>query len=374
MLPGSLRTHGLVVFLLGISSHAQARPPFSDPAAPSFIVRLQRNQSDKNVCAIVRGDGMFHVESETTNHFEASEGTLDDTELADLNAVLRNSDLAALRQKKITSPLVMTEKDEFVLSILRSPLTQDLVFMNRESRRPFDSFINPLLRWLDALQHHAHTSLGEFVGRNNCLPPKKPEFSRRQELPSSVEAPSVPNMSPGKDDSLSRSSGVAPTGSQEAMFLMRWNVNHIANGAVQDTCVVVYPSGRYHMEKSAQGSHEKLKLHTFEDTLQAADLEQLEGLLNEPKLKSSTHRNLAEGKIFREGEMTTLDVPREGHVQQLSFANYFGIPGWVSNVNAGTDPEERIVTPLRKWLDSHIKAKNEAALQNAVPTRCIPQQ
>ena len=308
MLPGNLRTHGVVVFLLGISSLAQTpQPPFSDPASPAFIVRLQRTQSDKNVCAIVRGDGLFHVESETTNHFELSEGTLDDAELADLKAALSNSDLAALRQKKITSPLVMTEKDEFVLSILRSPLTHDLVFMDRESRRPFVSFINPLLRWLDALQHHAHTSLGEFVGRNNCLPPKKPEFSRRRELPSSVEASSAPNGSAGKDDSLSHSSGVASTGSQKVMFLMRWDVNHIAEGGVQDTCIVVYISGRYHMEKSTQGYHEKLKLHAFEDTLQAADLEQLEGLLNEAKLKSSIHRNLAEGKMFREGEMTTLD-------------------------------------------------------------------
>jgi hypothetical protein len=156
MLPGNLRTHGVVVFLLGISSLAQTpQPPFSDPASPAFIVRLQRTQSDKNVCAIVRGDGLFHVESETTNHFELSEGTLDDAELADLKAALSNSDLAALRQKKITSPLVMTEKDEFVLSILRSPLTHDLVFMDRESRRPLECAKN-WVRW-----HHDHTQ--EFV-------------------------------------------------------------------------------------------------------------------------------------------------------------------------------------------------------------------
>jgi len=376
MLPGNVRTHGAVLcFLLGISSFAETpKLSLSDPAAPPFIVRLQRTQSDKNVCAIVRGDGLFHVESETAHHFDVSEGTLDNAELADLKAALSNSDLAGLSQKKIISPLVMTAKDEFVLSILRSSLTQDLIFMDRESRRPFDSFINPLLHWLDALQHHAHTSLGEFAGRNNCLPPKKPEFSRRRELPSSVEAPSAPSGSVGINDPLTHDAAAVPTGSQKAMFLMRWNVNHIADGTVQDTCIVVYPSGRYHMEKSTQGYQEKLKLHAFEDTLQAADLEKLVGLLNEPKLKSSTHRNLAEGKVLREGEITTLDVPREGRVQQISFANYFGVPGWVSNVNAGTDPEERIVAPLRKWLESHIKAKKEAALQNAVPTRCVPQQ
>jgi len=374
MLPGNLRTHcAAVCLLVGVSSFAQApRLAFSDPAAPPFIVRLQRIQSDKNVCALVRGDGLFHVESETTNHFEVSEGTLDDAELANLKAALSNSELTALSQKKITSPLVMTEKDEFLLSILRSPFTQDLIFRDRESRKPFDSFISPLLHWIDTLQHYPHTSLSEFQGRHNCFPPKKLEFSRRREVQPSGEAPSVP-IGSGKNDSLSHDSAAVPTGIQKTVFIIRWDVNRIAQGTVHDTCIVVYPSGLYHMEKSSQGFNEKLKLRAFEDTLRNADLEQLESLLNEPKLKSSTHRNLAEGKVFREGEMTTLDVSREGRVQQLNFASYFGVPGWVSNVSSGTDPEERIVSPLRKWLEAHVKAKKEVPLQNAGPTHCVPQ-
>jgi len=55
----------------------------------------------------------------------------------------------------------------------------------------------------------------------------------------------------------------------------------------------------------------------------------------------------------------------------LSFASYFGVPGWVSNISSGTDPEERIVAPLRKWLKSHIEGKKTAALENAVPTHCV---
>jgi hypothetical protein len=357
---------------MGIFSFAQApRLPFSDPAAPPFIVRLQRTQSDKNVCAIVRGDGLFHVESETANHFEVSEGALDAAELADLRAVLNNSDLAALTQKKIVSPLMVAEKDTFVVSILRSLLTQDLVFPDRESRKPFESFINPVIRWTDALQHHSHTSLREFEGRNNCLPPKKLAFSRRPESPPSVEAPPVPSKLE-KGDSQNPSQATVPSG--EDVFLMRWRVNHIAGGTLEDTCVIVYPSGLYRMEKSSQSYYEKLKLRAFEEILPKADLEQLESLLNEPNLKSSTHRNLPQGKVFREGEITALDVSREGRVQQLSFASYFGVPGWASNISSGTDPEERIVAPLRKWLDAHVKAKKEAPIQGALQTHCIPQR
>jgi hypothetical protein len=340
-------------------------PAYSDPAGGQFIVRLQRIRSDRDVCAIVRRDGLFHLESETHNRVDASEGTLDDSELAELKDVLNNEDLAKLSQQKIAIPLLMTEKDELRVSILRSPSTQNLTFLDRESRRPFDDFIHPLLHWMDILQHHAHTTLGEFEGRNNCLPPKELGFTPR---------PAVqPSPAPAsKEESLSGSSSAsAPMISPKDTFLMRWEINHIAQGTVQDTCVIVYPSGQYRMEKTTQAYTEKFKLHAFEGVLDGTELRELGTLLNQPELRASTHRNLPQGEIFREGELTTLSVFREDRVQQLSFASYFGVPGWVSNVSAGTDPEERLVKPLRKWLKEHVEGIKAPALQNAEQTRCI---
>jgi hypothetical protein len=180
----------ILALLVSTSAFAQvATPSFSDPTAPAFIVRLQRIQADRNVCAIVRGDGLFHVESEKVGRVDVSEGTLDQGELANLRTWINDTELAALTQNRIALPLVITEKDEFLISILRSPLTQNLTFMDRQSRKPFDNVINPLLHWIDALQHHPHTSLEEFAGRNNCLPPKKLEFSPR------LEAPAAPKVS-----------------------------------------------------------------------------------------------------------------------------------------------------------------------------------
>jgi hypothetical protein len=151
---------------------------------------------------------------------------------------------------------------------------------------------------------------------------------------------------------------------------MRWEFNQIAQGTVRDTCVIVYLSGQYRMEKTTQAYTEKLKLHAFEGVLEGAELRELGTLLDQPELKASTHSNLPQGKIFREGELTTLSVFREDRVQQLSFASYFGVPGWVSNVSAGTDPEERLVKPLRKWLKEHVEAIKAPALQNAEQTHC----
>ncbi len=355
--------------LAGLLAFAQAQAPaFSDPAAPPFLVRLQRTTSDHQVCALVRGDGLFHLERETSNRYEVLEGLLKDQELTDLKSALGDHQLAGLTQQKIAVPLVITERDVLRISILRSPFTQNLAFGDRESRRPFDDFISPLVHLIDILQKHPHKALDEFGGRNNCMPPRKTQFSMRQPEPPSAET--VPSSRPGDAGSpASRTSLPVPP---QNLFLMRWQLNHIAEGTVEDTCIIVYPAGPYRMEKSTQHYGDKLKVHTFEDSLSDAELQQLRELLDQPTLKASTHENFPAGKVFREGEITTLAVPRGGRIQQLSFASYFAVPGWVSNVSATTDREEKLVAPLRKWLKAHIETR-KTPLADSAPTHCASQ-
>lgn len=369
LMPRAFFTFVCVLGAMPIFAQTQ-RPAYSDPAGGPFLVRLQRIRSDTDVCAIVRLDGLFHLESETATRINVSEGVLDNSELSDLDNAVNNKELSELTQQRIAVPLLTTDQDEFRISVLHSiihfPFTQNLTFLDRESRRPFDDFINPLLRWMDVLQHHPRTSLGGFEGRNNCMPPKKLlEFSTRRIA--------RPPAEPESDFSLKGTSASTPAVPQKDAFLMRWEFNHVAEGTVQDTCVIVYPSGQYRMEKTTQDYHEKLRIRAFADALSDADVEGLRTLLDQPELKSSTHRNFPEGKVFREAELTTLSVSREGHVQQLSFASYFGVPGWVSNVSAGTDPEERIVSPLRKWLKEHVESKKTPPIRDAVQTHCQAQ-
>lgn len=364
------RRHFCICILAGIALYAQVpKLSFSDPAAPPFIVRLERNHSGKSVCGIVRGDGLFHVESKGGSHVEISEGNLDDMELASLKAELANKDLAVLTQQMIPVPLAITEQDEVLISILRSPLTQNLTFLGRESRRPFDAFIDPLVHWFEALRQHPHTSLTEFSGRNNCLPPRKLDFSPRRNPVGTPDSPATPETG----DAKVSTSGTSPPAPRSSAFLLRWDFNHIAGGVVEDTCVVIYPSGHYRMERSTQEFHEKLKLRAYEETLDDSDLRELIGLLNEPELKSSTHRNTPNGQVFREGELTTVAISRDQQIQQLAFANYFAVPGWVSNMGSSTDPEERLVKPLRKWLKTHIEGRKTTPVPNPIPTRCFAQ-
>ena len=358
------------ILVVNLAFTQPQKPVFSDPTAPPFLVRLQRTTSDRDVCALIRGDGLFHLERETVSHFEVSEGVLDDSELADVKGALNERRLAELTQQRITVPLLTTGRDTLNISILRSPFTQNLTFMDRESRRPFYEFITPLLRWIDALQKHSHTTLDEYSGRNNCMPPRKIEFSPRPLAKSSAEGPPVSQPV----DSRDTSSPPTITAPKRSSFLMRWQFNHIAEGTVQDTCVVVYASGRYRMEKISEGYRDKLKVRAFEDSLRETDLKELQDLLDRPELKVSTHQNSASGKIFREGEFTALAIARDGHLQQLSFASYFGVPGSVSNLNSETDPEERVVASLRKWLKAYIETRKGGVVKDAAATHCAVQE
>jgi hypothetical protein len=163
--------------------------------------------------------------------------------------------------------------------------------------------------------------------------------------------------------------------SPEAPFLMRWHFSHVLGGGrsvtIEDTCIVVYSSGRFRMEKSTHSKGETSGLRAFEDSLNENDLQQLQELLDDPMLKGSAHQRFAISPM-REGEVTALAVSREGRTQQLSFASYFR--RYDKYIGAGIDPDERLVTPLRKWLQHHIEARKLEALPNASATSCIAPQ
>jgi hypothetical protein len=339
--------------------------------APPFIFRVQRTRSDRDACAIVRDDGLFHAE-ETSNRVRVVEGTLSNSELAALKTALGNKELAALTQQTIPVPLIpvsplFSERDVLQISILRFSFSQNVAFPDRQSRRAFDEFIDPLLHWMDLLQKHSHTERDEDSGLNNCMPPRKIEFGSRPAQTASGEE--TPSKAPLESLAAAAAFSMPPP----TPYVMRWEFNHILNRAMSDTCVVVYPSGRFRMEKSSQSYREEFTVRAFESSLSENELHQLRDLLDEPLLRASTHQNLTTARFVRESELTAVAVFREGHTQQLSFANYLSDPIFTSRLGAGhgEDPEDRLVKPLQKWLKSHIETRKLEALPGAAATRCV---
>jgi hypothetical protein len=196
--------------------------------------------------------------------------------------------------------------------------------------------------------------------------------------PGEIESSSRPAHKLGEEnfpsqDPESESPAPAPASSMSppAPFLMRWHFSHILGGfyhmKMEDTCILVYPSGRFRMEKGTRSKGERFRMRVFENSLNEDELQQLQELLDDPVLKASTHQKFGTG-YPREGELTALAVSRDGRIQQLDFASYFSFD---TNI-VGIDPDERLVMPLQEWLKSHIEARKLVALPHAAATRCIP--
>jgi hypothetical protein len=353
-------------------------PGYADPAGGKFIVRLQRiGHSDRNVCALVRADGLFHVEKQTLSTIEVSEGTLNNAELLDLKTTLNNEKLADLTQSRISTSLVQKERDQFWVAILRSSTTQNLRFVDRESRRPYDDVVDPLLRWIDTVQHHAHTRVGGAELHNNCQPPKittprtDPQAATESPIDKDKKTLSAENTSTSSVSDHADSIPATTVLPQKRKFLMHWDYTAISRGLAQNNCVLLYPSGQYREESSTQWDAGKTKLLVVEGTLPGVEMQSLQSVLDEPGLKSSTHLNLpVQGRAFREAEITILSIARDDKIQRLGFTSYFGDRRMHSSINAA-DPDE-IVSPLRKWLKEHLDPKKAIPLQNPVQTRCQP--
>jgi hypothetical protein len=163
--------------------------------------------------------------------------------------------------------VIVLGPDGLLVGIFRSPETQNLDFVDSESRRPFRSFIDPLLRWIDAL-----SIIGVPISRN-------------------PQAGTIAGLHEYRDP--------VPTAARRQL------------------------RSSYRMEKSTKGD-QKAKLRTFEDALDHADLQQLATLLNQPELRSSTHSRSPDPRTSRAQELRVWRS-RDGHVQHLSFVSYFGV-------------------------------------------------
>lgn len=142
---------------------------------------MERLQSDQDVCVLVRRDGQYHLERLHHYGVRIFEGTLPDRELASLEELLTKDGIFQLQQSDIAQPHSTGAPDKLFVSVLRPAHWQNLEFDSAESRRPYEEFLNPLLKWLDDLQKTKTKEVTEESGRNNCLPSKEIKLQTRSD-------------------------------------------------------------------------------------------------------------------------------------------------------------------------------------------------
>src|SRR5260370_24130388 len=98
----------------------------SGTESPRFLLRLERQTREEDVCILVRRDGQFHLERIALG-FDRSrvfEGTFPSADVAELEQMLDTDKLKDLTQSQITAALIGEELDHVLLPIRRPPRWQ----------------------------------------------------------------------------------------------------------------------------------------------------------------------------------------------------------------------------------------------------------
>lgn len=347
---------GLLFYLLLQGLHVAAQVPSAAAADYPFLLRLQRREYGSNACVLLRREGEYHLEQEGRRSTAVFEGTLSPAQLAKVNQWLNEPTLQHFSQKDVVVPLISRNNDQIQINILRSDHWQWLEFPDAESRKPLAFSLDPLLQWLKNLPKLPARKLSEDQGKNNCLPPREIELKRRGEADSGKSpAAAHPESSPTEP---------------HASFLLRFEVDRYGSGTAERECIVVYPDGRYHAEKSSQSGGANMATQVYEARLSEGKLGNVRELLEKPDLAGLHEGNLPQDA--QAAEITVVWIPRAEGLQTLRFARNFSLwhaGRWNSVSN---DPGARIAEPIQDWVRAELHPSRANQQKNVAGTNCVP--
>lgn len=311
-----------------------------------YLLRLERMQPDRDSCVLVGTDGQFHFERLSPTRTDILEG-VSPLELMDIvRRAVSDEELLSLTQDKVRLPLQHSLDDVFI-SIRRTAGWQNLKFLGTEGREPYRQQIDPLLKLLDMFPDAKHKALSEDAGRNNCMPPGDVELITRT----------------GRQSMVSQESGT---------FVLRIAVTNKSEYNVKNMCAVVYPEGRYHLEKWTQRHGSVFAESTvLEGRVGENALQELKALLDALDLRSRPEAAPEIDFPVWQADITRLSVRRGERLQQMAFWEYVGAksPGSVY-----TPPHRengtKAIKPLRQWWVKNLEANVQGHLVDTPPSRC----
>lgn len=141
--------------LLGIGLLAYAA---SDQTAKSDALRLLISEvqpsmaASEQYCMLVFDDHRFHVEKARRTRGKDQdrkvyEGRLSDGDWGALNEILDAKDFRQLRVPPSMPTLVVQNSHPYTISVARQKGFQNMEFLSKESLKPYQSELKPLLRW-----------------------------------------------------------------------------------------------------------------------------------------------------------------------------------------------------------------------------------
>ena len=335
------------------SAHAQTSSP-----ASVYLLRLERARSLQSVCVLLDSAGQYHLERHTLQKVRVFEGILDPVELRGVVHILSGDLLFDLQQNQIPDFMLKSDDDRVTLDIHRPSQWQQLSFPDSASREPFREAMNPLLQWFEALNKKKMSKFSEEAGRNNCLPPSKPEFAQRKESQPPQPATSTPQAA---------NAPAPPPNYTLQMFDQR-----LGSSRFQATCILISSTGAYHLVKQSQGSGNSLTSAVLDGTLAPAELASLRSLLDAPDLVNQPDEPQEFEPIFMGGNyVTRLSIPRGAKVQKIAAWKSYRIVNQIMTRSV-EEHGTKLLAPLREWLKSTLDEHKAVPTPNPSNPRCNP--
>jgi hypothetical protein len=356
----------LVFATLGLDSWGRNQfDSVSAEESEKLLVRLQRVQDSEFACLLLRRDNGFHLEYTDTNKVDIREGALSEATSSELQTLLSNQSLATLSQQNIHEPLIRQGRPvELALNIHRLPGPagwQNLHFRSAESEQEFKAELAPFLTWFDFLRKEPHKSLTEEEGRNNCRL-GKPTLKARPGAGSAVPLP--------KREATQEAAPFLLRATMNRSYSRNFGNDISFDERVERTCVIVYPTGSYHLEIVGQRIRESEQRSVFEDALSEAELSGLKLLLDEPALAASTHRRRPPEGPIHEVDFTSLSIARPSGVQSLNFGTFSVSRGYRPPEKSDTAKDTAVVQPLRNWIKKDLEKRGVPADPQGVTNNC----
>jgi len=142
--------------LLGIALMAGAG---SDQAANGRTLRLLLSEvqpgmsSSEHYCMLVFDDHHFHAEKAvrtrvgTDKERKVYEGQLSDADWNTVTTIIEAKTFRELRVPSSTPSLVVRDSHPYTISVARANGFQNMEFLTKESLKPYESEVKPLLQW-----------------------------------------------------------------------------------------------------------------------------------------------------------------------------------------------------------------------------------
>jgi hypothetical protein len=141
--------------ILGIGLAAAAGP---NETAKATAARLMLNEvqagtmASEQYCILVFADRHFHSEKANRKlgkdrDRKVYEGELSENDWNALGGIIDSKEFRELNVPPNVPPLVIQDVHSYTISVARDAKFQNMEFLDNKSRKPYESQLNPLLKW-----------------------------------------------------------------------------------------------------------------------------------------------------------------------------------------------------------------------------------